>query len=378
MGCIYGHRCKITDKWYIGQSKYSSLDINKRWQDGRGYGPKTRFGQAIKKYGWKNFEHVILEECDNSLLNEKEIFWISFYNSYYSGYNCTYGGKNIPEDFCYKVSVYCYQTKKTYSSIMEASIQTNFPYNKIQRQILTGHRLENDILFFSLENQKNEQIPNVYKIPYTLHGNKNLICIEENKVYNSIIECATEKNINPQNLGHACKTHNSLKGLHFAFLEEYDETWKPAEPYNTLRRKQSSSLKKEVYCLQTNSFYDSASECSNKLGIPVRSISRCAKKDGDLIETHGYNFCYKEDWYEGWQPRAKKSTSYICSNETKERMQKNNRFSKKVRCIETNQIFNSAKEACRITGINDGSIRNCCNHKPHCHTAGGYHWEYVD
>ena len=47
----------------------------------------------------------------------------------------------------------------------------------------------------------------------------------------------------------------------------------------------------------------------------------------------------------------------------------------KVRCIETNQIYNSLIEAEKITGVNRICIGNCCKGKQK--TAGKYHWEYI-
>ena len=49
---------------------------------------------------------------------------------------------------------------------------------------------------------------------------------------------------------------------------------------------------------------------------------------------------------------------------------------KKVRCIETGIVYSSISEASRQTGINIGSISQCCNGKQK--TAGGFHWEFVD
>ena len=47
---------------------------------------------------------------------------------------------------------------------------------------------------------------------------------------------------------------------------------------------------------------------------------------------------------------------------------------RKVRCIETGQVFDSIKEAQEWLG--KGNIRACC--KGRSKTAGGYHWEYVE
>lgn len=48
---------------------------------------------------------------------------------------------------------------------------------------------------------------------------------------------------------------------------------------------------------------------------------------------------------------------------------------KKVFCVETKTIYSTAKEAAKITGINNSSISQCCNGRNK--TAGGYHWEFI-
>lgn len=51
---------------------------------------------------------------------------------------------------------------------------------------------------------------------------------------------------------------------------------------------------------------------------------------------------------------------------------------KKVRCVETNIIYLSLKEASMHTKCNKSNISGCCLNKYGCRTAGGYHWEYID
>jgi hypothetical protein len=35
---------------------------------------------------------IQIEECNNDLLNDRERYWINYYDSYKNGYNNTYGG----------------------------------------------------------------------------------------------------------------------------------------------------------------------------------------------------------------------------------------------------------------------------------------------
>ena len=97
---IYCHINKINNKRYIGLTKFTK-NPDARWRSGSGYSAKHHriFAAAIKKYGWDNFEHIILESDLPSLkiANEREKYWIAYYHSYIGdpechGYNATIGG----------------------------------------------------------------------------------------------------------------------------------------------------------------------------------------------------------------------------------------------------------------------------------------------
>jgi hypothetical protein len=52
-------------------------------------------------------------------------------------------------------------------------------------------------------------------------------------------------------------------------------------------------------------------------------------------------------------------------------------LSKKVKCVETGEVFESTHEVERKTGLNQSNICQCCRGKNY-KTVGGYHWKYVD
>ena len=91
MGVIYKATCLITNRSYIGQTRNSLEERKKQHQKCHDGSP---FHLAIEKYGKENFIWEILEECDNSKLDEREIFWIDYYHTYGRGYNATKGGDN--------------------------------------------------------------------------------------------------------------------------------------------------------------------------------------------------------------------------------------------------------------------------------------------
>lgn len=90
---IYKITNKINNKIYIGKS----TDIEKRWKYHIShYNYEREYNKplykAFRKYGVENFSFEIIEECLLDI-DEKEKYWINFYNSYKNGYNATIGGE---------------------------------------------------------------------------------------------------------------------------------------------------------------------------------------------------------------------------------------------------------------------------------------------
>lgn len=94
---IYVIKNTINDEVYVGQS----VDIFARWaahkqaaKNPRDMSHNTKIHLAMEQLGIDNFFCEILELCEYQNLSEREIFWISQYNSYYNGYNMTLGGES--------------------------------------------------------------------------------------------------------------------------------------------------------------------------------------------------------------------------------------------------------------------------------------------
>lgn len=88
---VYRH-ISPSNKSYIGITK----DIKKRWYGkGKGYVTCTKFNNAIKKYGWDNFKHEILEKnLSKEEAYNMEKFYIKKFDSIANGYNISEGGND--------------------------------------------------------------------------------------------------------------------------------------------------------------------------------------------------------------------------------------------------------------------------------------------
>jgi group I intron endonuclease len=88
---IYGFKCKITNKWYIGQS----INIPSRWNKYKNLDciNQKKFHRTLLKYGHDNFDKIVLERCvaDQSVLNERGDYWMDRYDSIRNGYNIRKG-----------------------------------------------------------------------------------------------------------------------------------------------------------------------------------------------------------------------------------------------------------------------------------------------
>lgn len=131
MSCgIYKITNTINGKTYIGQSS----NIEERWKKHKYANDDFAIHKAMRKYGIENFTFSIVEECATEELNNREIYWINYYNSLEDGYNMIPGGSNgagyakgIP------VEQYSLGGKyiATYDSAKQASEQTGIQHTDI-------------------------------------------------------------------------------------------------------------------------------------------------------------------------------------------------------------------------------------------------------
>ena len=88
---VYLHINPKNKKVYVG---ITNQNVYKRWKNGHGYIKCKKFYNAILKYGWDNFNHIVLcKTCkDRALLLEKTL--VKYYKSRNLSYNITDGGED--------------------------------------------------------------------------------------------------------------------------------------------------------------------------------------------------------------------------------------------------------------------------------------------
>ena len=102
MGYIYKITNQINNKIYIGQTikqrptdRFSQHRYIARHLDNQE--SNSYLHKAMNKYGVNNFIFETIEEIDNEKLNEREKFWIAYYDCIApKGYNLTIGGEGTP------------------------------------------------------------------------------------------------------------------------------------------------------------------------------------------------------------------------------------------------------------------------------------------
>jgi len=114
----------LTKNFYIGQhTTYNEYDSY--------LGSGTELNKDIKKYGRNYFLKGIIEYCDSlEKLNDREIYWIKYYNAIENGYNICKGGLNYPilcgKDNAFFGKKHSDETKKKISDNRKMSV----PWNK--------------------------------------------------------------------------------------------------------------------------------------------------------------------------------------------------------------------------------------------------------
>ena len=193
MATLYGHYQPLSNKWYIGIVLGDRKPENRWGENGHSYIQfkngkplHPKFRNAILKYGWDSFEHIIFF---NNLTDEQakkiETEYIIKYNSVKNGYNCTYGGDGIKG---YKFSN---ETRKRMSIIAKNNKE------KLEKLRLSRIGRQSAI-------------------------SKPVICIETGEIYPSARQASISIGLNTDAVKTAIHRNGKCKNMHWEFIIKFD------------------------------------------------------------------------------------------------------------------------------------------------------------
>ena len=239
---IYKYTNLINNKIYIGQTK---MTLEQRALNGFNYKGSTYFYNAIQKYGWENFEPVILK--DNIETVEDANIWEDYFITLFDsnnpdiGYNLNRGGnnKNTSESTKKLISDkakerYEDKTKnpmygKTHSAdslkkMSDAKIGCNNPmYGTKQSKETIEKRLQtckerNVDYSHEWTDEERERASKRFK-EQAKKWSKKVECIEDEMTFDSITEASNYYGVDKTTLsGHLRGKQKTCKGRHFKFV----------------------------------------------------------------------------------------------------------------------------------------------------------------
>jgi len=238
---IYMHEFP-NGKRYIGQTHQKP---EKRWRNGDGYRGQIVYN-AIKKYGWKNIRHYILEEgLTFNQANLREKFWINYYHSDSPGlgYNYYSGG----------------QADRRKSIIRRRAEKRKKAKEENPSHFQTGRR-------------------------------RPVRCIETGEIYESIVDAANSILCSRSALANCLSkksSTNTVYGLHYCYADTTEDEIKKI--MNKKSKLKWDISPKMVRCIETGMIFPSAYAASIAMfGKFTPSVATVCRGIGKSV--YGYHF----------------------------------------------------------------------------------------
>ncbi len=302
-------------KKYIGITQQNTT---RRWQNGHGYDTQTLFHRAIKKYGWENIKHEILEEnLSEREAWEREKYYIQLYkttNPKY-GYNIHSGGTSGK---LLVKPVYQYHNGKLvnfFESVVFASEELGVSDSTVQNYCKRKDLPDNYSFVMSKAIHVYDIDEELYSFRDKSHYRIVDLIKQESKEKTISRNIKTAKKINQYDLnGIFIKTWDSIKEAeeilniqNLSSVYSNNSTYKSAGNYqwryysgntDNIEPLAKSSCNREVLQLDAETFeivgeYDSMAEAERRTGVSSKQIYKSCQRTH--IKAGNYVWRYKDD-----------------------------------------------------------------------------------
>lgn len=225
------HKNKKNGKVYIGITKAKPM---KRWGAGNNYGKCVLFYNAIKKYGWDGFEHLILldglsKECAE--LKEIELIALHRSNHRDHGYNIQNGGNAncVSESTKEKLSIshkgmrnsiatefkkgsvpYCAGKQMPDETKRKISVSKKGKKLNITDEYRAGKAGAKNPFFGKCHTDEAKQSMREKHLGQISQRRKEVLCVETGKTYNSLLQAIKETGI--AHIGCVCTGNRKTAG----------------------------------------------------------------------------------------------------------------------------------------------------------------------
>ena len=390
MYSVYVHTSP-SNKQYVGITRQ---EPEHRWNYGFGYENNRYFFRAIKKYGWNNFRHEILyTNLSHILALQIEVELIAKYDSFINGYNMSPGGEGLPGrplpieaqnkaalTRSHAVDQYSLSGEyiASYKSITEAYRITGVEQSNIS-DCARGIRKHSGGYLWAYHNNEPcvlETMPEYYDFSNIKNGitriplkqNFHSICSSKmweersapitqydqsgNKIkeWNSISEASHSLGITDNGIIRCLNgMAYTCSGFIWAYKDNAPIDYNKSKILSVNRKVLQIDMKTQSIIKTYENLYEAEEATGVKTGL-ISSVCTQSRKTAG-----GYYWMYEDSLY---------------------KIQERRTNSKKVRCIETGEIFRNAREAYEKLHISYKSISSCCNgHTKYTH---GLHFEFLD
>ncbi len=355
ISCIYMIRNLDNGKIYIGQTNDYSSRVNSHLSALRRGKASNKYLQAsFNKHGEDRFEFSIVEQCPISELDDREMYWISTYDSNNVGYNMTAGGGGIRG----------YHFSEEQKAKISAANTGRIVSDETKQHMRDNHA-----------DFKGANHPN-YGVPWAEHVSE-----EGQRSFREKMSIRMRGTNNP-NYGKKMSDEqkSKLSESHKEYYRKYGNPLKGRVRPNLSGEKSPNA--RPVICLNNNEVFSYLEAAADVYNIAQSQLSMCCMGKQRFA---GYSSAGEElfwmylDEYEAL-PEEDRSKQYDIKSSVKPK-----RPHRMVRCLTTGEVFDQMKDACEKYHIDPSSLSAHCRGRG-CKNGCGRHpetnellkWEYID